>query len=146
MSMCVHIWMYSNGVWCMNAFFTRLPPNKELVLKFEKKKTGKAECQSGAAGMSSITYMWSRRRKGSGCWRIGREAASGGSGAGRLTTSAAGEARTMSRGGKEVVTSGRSRDGRGVQLPATVESRQDVSKISIDGVAAGHGAHSPATK
>ena len=36
--MCVHIWMYSNRVWCMNAFFTRLPPNKELVLKFEKKE------------------------------------------------------------------------------------------------------------
>ena len=35
-SMCVHIWVFSNRVWCMNAFFTRLPPNKELVLKFEK--------------------------------------------------------------------------------------------------------------
>ena len=36
--MCVHIWMYRYRVWCMNAFFTRLPPNKELVLKFEKKE------------------------------------------------------------------------------------------------------------
>ena len=36
--MCVHIRVYSNRVWCMNAFFTPLPPNKELVLKFEKRK------------------------------------------------------------------------------------------------------------
>ena len=44
--MCVHIWVCSNRVtvWCMNAFFTRLPPNKELVLKFEKKKENR---QSG---------------------------------------------------------------------------------------------------
>ena len=41
---CVNVRAYmvysiSNRVrWCMNAFFTRLPPNKELVLKFEKEK------------------------------------------------------------------------------------------------------------
>ena len=58
--MCVHIWVYSNRVWCMNAFFTPLPPNKELALKFEKetkkkkKKTGQ-ESQSGATGMSFRT-------------------------------------------------------------------------------------------
>ena len=42
--MCMHLWMYSNRVWCINAFFTRLPPNRELVLKFEKKKKNR---QSG---------------------------------------------------------------------------------------------------
>ena len=84
-----------------------------------------------------------------------------------MTTSAAGGARTMSRGGREVVTSGRSREvgaatekhlvvprssglgarvGRGVQLPATTESGQLRDVSTIDGVAARHGAHSPATK